>query len=85
MIWTLAAWSNEGCIVCESGFFFFFCLAKMLTASPGPGMSLAFNQKQHLTPDQPAHTRARAASQHYNDAIISEKTPTSDMKHRSIV
>lgn len=41
-IWTLAQWSNEGCIVCESGLF--FCL----TASPGSGMCLAFDQKQHL-------------------------------------
>lgn len=41
-IWTLAQWSNEGCIVCESGLF--FCL----TASPSSGMCLAFDQKQHL-------------------------------------
>lgn len=78
-IWTLAQWSNEGCIVCESelSFFLFFF---SLTASPGSGMCLAFNQKQHCTPDQSVHTRAALCS---SDAIIS-KTSISYMKYKNI-
>lgn len=65
MIWTLAEWSNEGCIVCVSRLF--SVLHNCWQLPQLWHMSLAFNQKQQCSPDQSVHTRASVLLQwrHY--------------------
>lgn len=59
----------------------FFLSYKNADSFPSSGMSLAFNQEQHCTPDQAVHTRARAAL--CCCIIVISQIPISYMKYHA--